>query len=112
MKHSTEGSNLINLLPAAEGRDRKIIEHLPYVHASVCPSVHSSRFYINLYISFIYKISALNFQGMFVAVNVSVQNFGLVRRLATIADRSKSLRCSKTLNIVDSFIRFAQKMYG
>ena len=54
---------LYYLPPAAKGLGREIIKRLPYVCASVCPSVHSSHFYINLNISFIYKDIFSKFAG-------------------------------------------------
>ena len=41
--------------------------------------IHSSHFYINLYISFIYKIIFTKFAGnVYSYGNMSVQNFGLI----------------------------------
>ena len=63
------------LLPVAEGRGREIIKRLLYI----CASVRSSRFYINLNISFIYKDIFAKFAGnVYGYENLSVQNFGLI----------------------------------
>ena len=46
-----------------EGRGWEIIKRLPYMYVCVRLSVHSSRFYTNLNISFIYKDIFTKFAG-------------------------------------------------
>ena len=65
---------IYHLPPAAKGCGREIIKRLPYMRASV----HSSRFYINLYNSFIYEDIFTEFAGnIYGYENMSGQNFGL-----------------------------------
>ena len=67
------------LLPVAEGRCREIIKFLPSVRASVRPSIRSSRFCINLNISFIYKDIFTKFAGnVYGYENLPVQTFSLI----------------------------------
>ena len=89
---------------AAEGRGQEIIKCLLYVHAcvSVCESasVHLSRFYINLNISFICKDILTKFaRNVYGYKNLSVQNFGLIlkNKMATIAN---CLKIIGALNLV------------
>ena len=59
----------------------------PSVHASVCPCIYSSRFYINLNISFIYKDIFTKFAGnVYGYKNLSLQNFSLIlkNKMATM----------------------------
>ena len=42
-------------LPPAKGQGSEIIKHLPYMCLCTRACVRLSRFYINLYISFIYE---------------------------------------------------------
>ena len=77
------------ILSAAEGRGWEFIKRLPYECACVCESVHSSRFYINLSISFIYKDIFTKFAGnVYGYENLSVQNFNLIlkNKMAAIAN--------------------------
>ena len=83
------------LLSAAEGRGREIIERLPYMCASVRLCVRSSRFYINLNISFIYTDIFTKFAGnVYGYENLSLQNFSLIlkNKMAAIAN------CLKIIN--------------
>ena len=81
------------LPPAAKGHGREIIKRLPFVHASVHASVYlsvrSSRFCINLNISFINKVIFTKFAGnVYGYKNLSVQNFSLIlkNKMAAIAN--------------------------
>ena len=79
------------LPPAAEGRARDIIKRLLYL----CPSVCSSRFYINLDISFIYKDIFSKFVGnVYGYKNLSVQNFDFIlkNKMAAIANCLKIIK--------------------
>ena len=69
---------------------------LPYICASVHlrPCISSSRFYINLNISFICQEILTKFTGnVYGCDNLSVQNFGLIlkNKMATIGNCLKSL---------------------
>ena len=79
------------LPPAAEGRGWEIIKCLPYVR----PSVRSSRFCINLNISFIYKDIFTKFAGdVYGYENLSLQNFSLIfkNKMAAIANCLKIIK--------------------
>ena len=53
----------------------------PSIHVSVCVSVRSSRFYINLNISFSYKDNFTKFAGnVYGYKKLSLQNFGLFEK--------------------------------
>ena len=94
-KQVLENSNYY-LPPAAEGRGRgEIIKRLPYMRACVRESIRSSRFYINLNISFIYKNIFTKFAGnVYGFENLSVQNFSLIlkNKMATIANCLKIIK--------------------
>ena len=78
--HNAMDLQLYYLPPAAESHGQEIIKRLPYMRECVCVPSH---FYINLYISFIYKDISIKLTG-----NVSVQNFGpsLKNKMTTIAE--------------------------
>ena len=89
------------LPPAAEG-DYKT----PSVRACVCACFHSSRFYINLNISFIYKDIFTKFAGnVYGYKNLSVQNFGLIlkNKMAAIANCSYMARKASLIVILAKF---------
>ena len=74
-----------------EGRDREIIKRLPYVRTSV----RSSRFCINLNISFIYEHIFTKFAGnVYGYKNLSLKNFSLTlkNKMAAIANCFKILK--------------------
>ena len=82
---------MYNYLPPAEGRGREIIKRLP----SVRPSVRSSRFCINLNISFIYEHIFTKFAGnVYGYKNLSLKNFSLTlkNKMAAIANCLKILK--------------------
>ena len=84
------------LLPVVEGCGREIIKRLTYLCASVC----SSRFYINLNISFIYKDIFTKFAGnVYGYGNLSAQNFGLILK-NTMAAIANCLKIIKVLEIL------------
>ena len=90
------------LLSAAEGRGRGIIEHLPYVRTCMRPSVRSSRFCINLNISFIYEDIFTKFAGtVYGYENLSLKNFSLIlkNKMATIANCLKIVKVLLNLEI-------------
>ena len=75
----------------AKGSGREIIKRLPYVRLSI----RSSRFYINLNISFIYKDIFTKYAGnVYDYENLSVQNFGLIlkNKMVTIANCLKIIK--------------------
>ena len=79
----------------AEGRGREIIKRLPYVRASVSASVRSSRFCINLNISFIYEDIFTKFAGnVYGYENLSLKNFSLIlkNKMAAIANCLKIVK--------------------
>ena len=83
------------LSPATEGCGQEIVKCLPYVRASVSPSVRESRFYINLNISFIYKDIFTKFAGnVYGYKNLCMQNFSLIlkNKMAAIANCLKIIK--------------------
>ena len=79
----------------SEGSGQDIIKCLPHMHLFVCLSVHSSRFYINLNISFIYKDIFTKFAGnVYGYKHLPVQNFGLIlkNKMAAIANCLKMIK--------------------
>ena len=83
------------LPPVAEGRGREIIKRLQYVHMCVRLCIHSSRFCINLNISFIYKDIFTKFAGsVYGYENLSLQNFSLIwkNKMAAIANCLKIIK--------------------
>ena len=82
-----------------EAKCQEIINRLPNMHVcvreSVCPSVHSSRFYIKLNISFIYKDIFTKFAGnIYGYENLSLQNFSLIlkNKMAAIVNCLKIIQ--------------------
>ena len=78
-----------------EGRGREIIKRLPSVRPSARPSVRSSRFCINLNISFIYEHIFTKFAGnVYGYKNLSLKNFSLTlkNKMAAIANCLKILK--------------------
>ena len=58
---------------------QEILKPLPYVRVCIRPSIHSSGFYINLNILFMYKDIFTKFaDNVYGYENMSVQNFGLI----------------------------------
>ena len=83
------------LPPAAEGHGREIIKRLPYVRASVRSSVRSSRFCINLNISFIYEDIFTKFAGnVYGYENLSLKNCSLIlkNKMSAIANCLKIVK--------------------
>ena len=84
------------LSPAAEGRGWEIIKRLPYVCAYIHVSVRrSSRFCINLNISFIYGDIFTKFAGnVYGYENLSLKKFNLIlkNKMAAIANCLKIVK--------------------
>ena len=79
------------LPPAAEGRGREIIKHLPYVRACI----RSSCFCIHLNVSFIYEDIFTKFAGnVYGNKNLSLKNFSLIlkNKMAAIANCLKIVK--------------------
>ena len=93
--HINCNAHLLYLSITVEGRGRVIIKRLPFIHASVRLSVHSSRFYINLNISFSHKdIFTKVVENVYGYENLSVQNFDLIleNKMAAIGNCLKIIK--------------------
>ena len=89
--HVLKGYIEFTLLSPACGRGWEIIKRLP----SLRPSVRSSRFCINLNISFIYKDISTKFAGnVYGYGNLSLQHFSLIlkNKMAAIANCLKIIK--------------------